>query len=329
MLNQLKEYFQDPELHKQKSIQSLWSGYGEIAIYSGSNLTQSIIVKHVKPPKNIKHPRGWHGSASHMRKINSYEIEANFYSDYAQRCDDNCRVPGYIKHFQIPAIKTSHSDFAQVLIMENLNEQGFSRRVTSPSLLEVKQTIRWLAYFHVLFMQKPINKLWNIGTYWHLDTRVHEYNAMPLGPLKDNAYKIDNTLNNAQFKTLLHGDAKLANFCFDDKNSSSNNVAAVDFQYVGQGVGVKDLCYLLGSCFNEENLFKHHEELLSYYFNQLECANTHYGRTINVKNVEQEWRNLYPVACADFNRFLQGWSPNHPKINRYLEYHTKLAIKPY
>lgn len=43
--------------------------------------------------------------------------------------------------------------------------------------------------------------------------------------------------------------------------------------------------------------------------------------------LEREWRSLYPVAWADFHRFLKGWSPGHWKINSYSERITAEVIK--
>ena len=56
--------------------------------------------------------------------------------------------------------------------------------------------------------------LWPAGTYWHLETRPDELDAMPDGPLKNSAAMIDRRLNKATYKSLVHGDAKVANFCF-------------------------------------------------------------------------------------------------------------------
>ena len=68
-------------------------------------------------------------------------------------------------------------------------------------------------------------------------------------PLKENAFLIDEKLYQSSFKTIVHGDAKLANFCFTKDGCRS---AAVDFQYVGGGCGMKDVAYFLGSCLTEE-----------------------------------------------------------------------------
>ena len=124
-------------------------------------------------------------------------------------------------------------------------------------------------------------------------------------------------MNACQFKTLVHGDAKLANFCF----SETGEVAGVDFQYVGGGCGMKDLAYFTGSCLSEEDCEQLEAKIIDTYFTYFHKANakTHH-------ELEQEWRGLYPVAWADFHRFLKGWSPEHWKINTYSERLTREVI---
>jgi hypothetical protein len=43
--------------------------------------------------------------------------------------------------------------------------------------------------------------------------------------------------------------------------------------------------------------------------------------------LEAEWRRLYPIAWADFQRFLKGWCPQHTKLNAYSEQMTQIAIQ--
>ena len=57
------------------------------------------------------------------------------------------------------------------------------------------------------------------------------------------ADKIDSRLNRALYQTVIHGDAKVENFCFA---TGGRDVAALDFQWSGGGVGVKDVYYLPG-----------------------------------------------------------------------------------
>jgi len=94
-------------------------------------------------------------------------------------------------------------------------------------------------------------------------------------------------------------------------------VAAVDFQYVGGGCGMRDVSYFLGSCLSPEDCFRYEEELLKHYFNELTKALIEFNINININHIEKEWRALYPLATADFVRFLKGWMPQHQKINNY------------
>jgi hypothetical protein len=170
--------------------------------------------------------------------------------------------------------------------------------------------VDWLANFHAQFLGVQPEGLWEIGTYWHLGTRPDEWQVMKDSRLKRNAQAIDQALNNAQFKTIVHGDAKVANFCF-----ANSAVAAVDFQYVGGGVGVKDLAYFMGSCLDEEECALYEEEILKHYF---ACLLKAVGLSNKDKQeLEKEWRKLYVFAWADFNRFLLGWLPTHQKLHGF------------
>ena len=47
----------------------------------------------------------------------------------------------------------------------------------------------------------------------------------------------------------------------------------------------------------------------------------------DIDRIIREWRYLYPFACADFYRFLAGWSPEHWKIDEELQYQTEIALE--
>jgi Ser/Thr protein kinase RdoA (MazF antagonist) len=183
-------------------------------------------------------------------------------------------------------------------------------------MAQMQLCLRWLANFHATFMGEKPAGLWKVGTYWHLETRPDELSALKDVALKSAAAHIDQRLRHARYQTFVHGDAKLANFCFSKKGEQ---VAAVDFQYVGGGCGMKDVAYFIGSCLYEEDCERHEAALLNYYFTELKKALKTRHATIDATAVEQEWRLLYPLAWTDFHRFMKGWSPGHCKINSYSE----------
>ncbi|MEL7401558.1 MAG: oxidoreductase family protein, partial [Pseudomonadota bacterium] len=109
--------------------------------------------------------------------------------------------------------------------------------------------------------------------------------------------------------------------------NESNHVAAVDFQYVGGGCGMKDVAYFLGSCLTENKCQALETELLDFYFSALcnRVQNKH--PHIDTDALETEWRSMFDVAWADFHRFLKGWSPGHWKLNSYSELLTRRVIE--
>ena len=311
------------------SIQSLWSGYGEIVrvrlLDQARATDSSVIVKHVCPPNAPDHKYGWASDVSHQRKLKSYEVELNWYRNFSAKCEEsNCRVARFIAGEQV--------DSTWLIVLEDLDASGFSLRHRSVSDSQLDACLQWLANFHATFLMdskfdgSPASHgLWPIGTYWHLETRPDELAAMPNGLLKQAAAAIDDRLNKARFQTIVHGDAKLANFCF----SSDDQVAAVDFQYVGGGCGMKDVAYFISSCFNDSECERRESELLDRYFAHLKTA---IGRSTNERlsqsfaDLESEWRSLYCFAWADFYRFLAGWSPGHWKMHGYSERVTQTVL---
>ena len=294
------------KIQKTDLIQELWSGYGKILRLQLEGTTvPSVIVKYIDLSFQNNHPRGWSTSTSHDRKLRSYEIETNWYNTYADK-NDKARVP-----LCYALIK---EDDYRILILEDLDSAGFPLRKSRLTVKESKLVLKWLANFHGKYLGRLLNNLWEVGTYWHLATRPDEFKIMAESELKQNARKLDEMLNNYTYKTIVHGDAKVANFCFSE---SMDKVAAVDFQYVGGGCGMKDVAYFLGSCLSEGECENYEEELLNFYFSELKQSVESNKHVIDFTALEKEWRFLYPLAWADFTRFLLGWMPTHQKINSY------------
>jgi len=276
--------------HRAERIQSLWSGYGEIVrVNLDGGSVESAVVKHVSPPKG--------NDLGHRRKVRSYEVEIAWYRTFASRCTDACRVP------RLLGVRPP-----KLLVLEDLDAAGFTGRSHRLKGDGIEQCLAWLAAFHSTFMGIEPKGLWKIGTYWHLATRPDELRVIADGELREAASVLDARLNACVHKTLVHGDAKLANFCFAP--SGEVEVAAVDFQYVGGGCGMKDVAYLISGEPNEERL-------LDFYFRELDAKS----------ELETEWRALYPIACVDFYRFLAGWSPEHWKRDAHAQSLTRSVLR--
>ncbi len=289
-------------IEKVQNIQQLWSGYGQIfraRLRGGAH--RSVVVKCVQPPEIESHPRGWTSAIAYQRKLKSYQVELHWYRHWSHQCSG-----------AVARCYASHQQGNKIwLVLEDLDDSGYSRRYDSLSVDQCRAVLHWLAQLHADFLNIDTHGLWDTGTYWHLDTRPDELAAMPDGPLRSAASDIDKLLTGCRFQTVVHGDAKVANFCFQP---SAEPVAAVDFQYTGRGCGMKDVAYFLGSCLSDRQLETHADSLLDDYFKSLEQL---LGASSTTQQLESEWRALYCVAWTDFYRFLSGWMPTHRKINRY------------
>ena len=260
-------------------IQSLWSGYGELLRVQLED-DSSVIVKSVSPPAHAEQ------DVSYVRKCRSYEVEQTFYRAFAPRCDASCRVAR--------PLGQRRKKHECLLVLEDLDAAGFAERHHDPIGVELDACLAWLASFHARFIEVAPEGLWKQGTYWHLATRRDDLARIRDRALRQRAPELDRLLREARFQTIVHGDAKPDNFCFSRDGGS---VAAVDFQYVGGGCGMKDVAYLLYG-----TTPKIEARALDTYFTRLRslCA-------VDADALEHEWRALYPVARDDFRRFLAGW----------------------
>jgi hypothetical protein len=275
-------------------LQSLWGGYGEILrVEIAGGTVESVIVKSVKPPargaRGARRARD-ESSVSDARKRRSYEVERCFYESFAPRCSEACRVPRLLGAARA-------RDGEQVFVLEDLDAAGYSGRRRSGDGGTLDRCLAWLAAFHATFFASPSDGLWTTGTYWHLATRREELDKVDEA-VRALAPRIDAKLASCVHRTLVHGDAKLANFCF----ARDGRVAAVDFQYAGGGCGMKDVAYLVSGEPDEARA-------VDAYFRHLQSELD--ARSIDSGAVETEWRALHPFACADFYRFLAGWAPHH------------------
>ncbi|MEG3219646.1 phosphotransferase [Vibrio gigantis] len=323
-------------------IQRLWGGYGELVrlvfAKESSASINSVIVKHVALPDKAEHPKGWNTKLSHQRKVHSYQVETAWYQSFTQQWDERCPVP--------VGLECELAENEWLIVMQDLADIGFpltsqfdvltisdesagGEQYNAYTSVDVKQRnacLKWLANFHAKHIninQQQSSSLWPVGTYWHLDTRPDELNALADLPLKHQAQRIDRLLRECPYPTLVHGDAKLANFCFD---SESDRAAAVDFQYVGHGCAMKDVVLFMSSAVRPQDCAELEPQILENYFQYLKQALAHYQPQLSFDDVEAAWRPMFYVAWADFQRFVKGWSPKHWKINPYTERLTLQVI---
>lgn len=300
-------------------IQHLWAGYGSlrrVRLSDGS----SVVVKAVSPPVSPATGDG----IGHRRKLRSYAVELAFYEDIAPLLGAGAKVPKLCWGLA--------SEGRWTLILEDLEGVYPGRHGDLEATdVGIEACLRWLGAFHGRFLwdqrteEAPAAaaRLWSQGSYWHLATRPSEWEAIEDLALATAAEGIDRRLRQGRFRTLVHGDAKIANFCFSEDRSA---VAAVDFQYVGPGCPMRDLAYFRSSCLREADCERSFEAHYGIYFEALQAAANERGR-FDWQACDGELRRLYSFAWADFDRFLAGWSPGHWKRHGYAAGHTAAVLR--
>ena len=286
-------------------IQTLWKGYGRILrVTLADGAGETVVVKNVSLPKSS----GRKGDdRSHARKVKSYRVETAWYERWNALCDEACRTAKCL------AMETRGDEVW--MVFEDLDASDFYRRSVRPTWAEIDAGLRWLAEFHATFLGKAPEGLWRVGTYWHLDTRPDELKVLDDAALRSAAPRIDQALRST-FQTFVHGDAKVENFCF---NEDGTKIAAVDFQYVGGGCGMKDVAYFVGSCLDDHQAEQQEAALLDTYFDTLRAAVIHRGTAEDPDALVDEWRALYRTAWTDFHRFYKGWGRVRYSKNSYSE----------
>ncbi|MEE2644919.1 MAG: inositol monophosphatase family protein [Myxococcota bacterium] len=295
-----------------EEVQRLWSDYGVLSrVYLVGGSYPSVVLKAIHLPVSERHPRGFAGARSRARKIESYQVERRWYQS-----QKSTEIPGA----PMARALASWSEGSHIfLLLEDLAALGY-RSITSASSIEVRLVLRWLARFHASGIGASAAGIWETGSYWHLSTRPDELAVIRGTRLHRFAAFLDARLRCGRFSTLVHGDAKLANFLFHE---TREDTAAVDFQYVGLGCPMRDLAYFLGGVMSGAECARQESALLADYFSELQRS---LPEAQPFAEIEAEWRALYPVAWADFQRFLLGWSPQHHKLTDHSARLTERAL---
>lgn len=283
-----------PLHHPPESVATLWAGYGKILRYhTRESAPRSVILK------QIRFPRAGGADRGHQRKVRSYEVEKTFYERFAQLSRERARVP--------VLLAAARRDDEFWLLLEDIDAAGYPSRPRAGRSEVTRAGLEWLAAFHAAHLGRKPHGLWEEGSYWYLSTRPDEHNAIKGHPLHALAPELDRRLRRARHRTLVHGDPKLENFCA--QGGPHPRFAAVDFQYVGGGVGVRDVVYFIGSAVEPARVEAELPRLLDDYFRALHQEHRAQGGTSReLEEVEAEWRELVPVAWLDFYRFTLGWS---------------------
>ena len=264
----------------ENRVCSLWSGYGgvySIKINLRNQREINLICKVVNPPNNVT-------GEDHERKLKSYRVEIEFYQSFGNRMLEN--------EINLPKCLTNliENDGKIILLMHDLHDR-YPLSLSSLNRNESYCAIDWIAKFHAFNWEQSnlweSSDIWLEGCYWRLDTRLQEYNNIgkKWKRIKAIAYPIANLLrdgidsiNPRRFRTIIHGDYKVANILFQSIDTESFNCASYDYQYTGIGFGTRDLVMLIVSSIDlpSQNGHSNHNHwkdiersLLEFYYHQL------------------------------------------------------------
>lgn len=291
---------------RTERLASLWAGYGTISRLHLSTVS-SLVLKTIVPP-----PLSGGFDESNARKLTSYDVERFFYRRLAPSLPPSARVA---KSFPL----REGMNPAENLLLEDLDvEFDVDGSGSYYTLAQTHAVLTWLASFHSTFSPPPASLflhpapsssassggdgIWATGTYSYLATRMSEFASLPATHyLRTWAPYVDARLGDSTQAgwTILHGDVKSANIAFARAPGPAEPKCALyDFQYVGTGLGVRDVVYFLSTSVSPHLLAGDgYDQLLRFYWDQLEIA----GYEWEVCKRHAEW------AVVDWARFLQSW----------------------
>ena len=151
------------------TIQPLWNNYGSLLRITllGSEDFNTVILKHIQIPKELKHPKGFANTRSNQRKIRSYEVEACWYSNFNTSIAlSQSPTPLHLGSWQ--------TETGTCILLEDLNRRGYRNRLYQCTSTNIRTVLHWLAHFHAINLNVQTKGLWECGTYWHLETRPYE-----------------------------------------------------------------------------------------------------------------------------------------------------------
>ena len=280
------------------TLARLWGGMGHVfRVRWKKPDPASMIVKLVDIRQADPKDRG------DRRKIDSYTVEANFYRYYSADLQKlhNVALPTFLYEEQ-EELRTV------TLCLTELNPLRTSTNH--------RDVLDWLARFHAATWHLDATagttcpSVQPRGTYWHLDTRPDEWADMRqhgwVGRLRRAARPIDTFLHSettTELRSWVHGDAKEANVLETPppNEGSAPCIAMCDFQYVGPGCPLQDVCYFLCSSGVAENT-----ALVDYYYGQLNnyhCSGKQSSEVID----RNEFDFVLEVCYCDYMRFMCGW----------------------
>ena len=289
-------------------IATLWAGMGSIVkvkCQTSAGSERTIIAKHIR----CRNPR----SFGDKRKAASYHVEAAFYSKYsAELSDQHICCKGL--HVEDNSGGEKGDEEAKItIVMTPLPNATIHRMSDDTARAAVRSVARLHAHFWGRSKSEAAvrNGLAPQGTYWYLDTRPDEYDAMSRhglsGKLKRAARDIDEALKSHMYQTICHGDLKSCNMSL---SADPRHVTFVDFQYVGKACCAKDLAYLFVCGMDVDDDFeeRQEEEMLRLYIDEL--------RTNGVGDVGNDdgtvptidvLRDALDLAYCDLYRWMLGW----------------------
>ena len=186
-------------------------------------------------------------------------------------------------------------------------------------------------------INERLNGLWRSGTYWTLDRRRHELDTMvrtyekeyrsrvireydglgeDIKNLSRRLHSVAEELharlspgkhNPPHWFTIVHGDAKGANILLRRDHEETYTASLLDFQWVGGGLGCRDIAYFMISAV-EPKALEREQELLRYYFTERRACILQHTKKIKAKLMSwDEFLERYEIALCDFMRWLCGY----------------------